>query len=158
MRLRQGFKGAWIALLAVALDRASKAAVLRLNSSGPLAPGLLNLAPVENAGMAFSMFSGRRLALIAVAVLLVVGLLAWLLRKPEAHPVFRAGLWLILGGGLGNLFDRIVRGTVTDFLEFAFVRFAVFNVADVCVCLGAALAVIGAILEDMAAGHSPGRQ
>ena len=156
MRLRQGFKGAWIALLAVALDRASKAAVLRLEPSGALVPGVLNLTPVENAGMAFSMFSGRRLALIVVAALLVVGLLAWLLRRPGAHPAFRAGLWLILGGGLGNLFDRIVRGTVTDFLEFAFVRFAVFNVADACVCLGAALAVIGAILEEMAAGHGPG--
>ena len=74
MRLRQGFKGAWIALLAVALDRASKAAVLRLNSSGPLAPGLLNLAPVENAGMAFSMFSGRRLALIALLAVLLRGM------------------------------------------------------------------------------------
>ena len=148
MRLRQGCRGAWIALLAVALDRASKAAVTRLKPVGPLAPGLLNLAPTENRGMAFSMLSGRTALLILLALALVLGLLAWLLAKPEAHPAFRAGLWLIMGGGLGNLYDRIAYGAVTDFLEFAFVRFAIFNVADVCVCLGAALAVLGAMLEE----------
>ena len=46
-------------------------------------------------------------------------------------------------GGLGNLYDRIASGSVPDFIELAFVRFAVFNVADVCICVGAALAVIG---------------
>ena len=62
--------------------------------------------------------------------------------------LLRAGLWLIVGGGLGNLYDRLTRGGVADFIELAFVRFAVFNVADICICVGAALAALGVLMTE----------
>lgn len=145
MRLRRGCRGAWIALLAVLADRLSKAAVAGLApGGGVLLPGVLNLRPVENRGAAFSMLSGQSAALAVLTAALIAGLVAWLAARPDAPGLLRGGLWLIVGGGLGNLYDRLTSGGVPDFLEFAFVRFPVFNAADVCICLGAALAVIGA--------------
>ena len=75
---------------------------------------------------------------------------------PDAPGLFRAGLWLIAGGGLGNLYDRLAYGRVIDFLEPAFVRFAVFNVADVCVCVGAALAMLSVVLGELRGRKSHG--
>ena len=148
MRLRRGCRGWWIALLAALADRLTKLWVIRAGRPGALVPGLLNLRPVENRGMAFSMLSGQSLALTLVTAALVAGLVGWLVARPKASGITRAGLWLIVGGGFGNLYDRIATGGVTDFIEFAFVRFAVFNVADVCICAGAALVIVGAWVEE----------
>ena len=156
MRLRRGCKGWWIALLAAAADRITKAAVLRFwarprvldRTFSALIPGVINVKLATNRGMAFSMFSGQGLWLTALTFLLLAGVSAWLVARPDEPPLYRAGLWLIVGGGLGNLFDRVTRGYVVDFIELAFVRFAVFNVADVCICVGAALVVAGALLGD----------
>ena len=142
MRLRQGCRLWWIALLAALLDRLTKLAAASA-SRGALIPGIMNLRPVENRGVAFSMLWGMPLVTTVLTALLIAGILFWLLAKPDAPALSRAGLWLIVGGGLGNLYDRLTAGGVTDFLELAFVRFAVFNVADVCICLGAVLVVIG---------------
>ena len=142
MRLRRGCRGWWIALAAALLDRLTKAAATA-GRRGPLIPGILNLRPVENRGVAFSMLWGKPLATTVLTALLIACVAGWLVARPDAPKISRAGLWLIVGGGLGNLYDRLVSGGVTDFLELAFVRFAVFNVADVCICVGAALVVIG---------------
>ena len=149
MRLRQGCKGAWIALLAALLDRLTKLAVARFAPRGcALVPGVVNLRPVENRGMAFSMLSGQTLALTLVTAALIAALAGWLIARPESPRLLRAGLWLIVGGGLGNLYDRLTRGGVADFIELAFVRFAVFNVADICICVGAALAALGVLMTE----------
>ena len=146
-----------LAALAAALDRLTKLAALRLApAGGTLAPGVLELRPVRNRGVAFSMLSGQASATAALTLMLVAGLTLWLLLKPEQPRLFRAGLWLIVGGGLGNLYDRLTSGAVIDFLEFAFVRFAVFNVADVCICLGAALAMLSAIRTEVGKGGAHG--
>ena len=149
MRLRQGCRGAWIALLAALLDRLTKLAVARFAPRGcALVPGVVNLRPVENRGMAFSMLSGQTLALTLVTAALIAALAGWLIARPESPRLLRAGLWLIVGGGLGNLYDRLTRGGVADFIELAFVRFAVFNVADICICVGAALAALGVLMTE----------
>ena len=144
MRLRRGCRGAWIALAAALIDRLTKVAVQAAGRRGPLIPGIVNLRPVENRGVAFSMLWGRPLLLGLFTAALIAGVTAWLIARPETPKLARAGLWMIVGGGLGNLYDRLFSGGVTDFIDLAFVRFAVFNVADVFICVGAALTVIGA--------------
>ena len=144
MRLRRGCRGAWIALAAVLVDRLTKAAARASDGRGPLIPGIVNLRPVENRGVAFSMLWGKPLLLALFTALLIAGVVGWLIARPGAPRLARTGLWLIVGGGLGNLYDRVVYGSVTDFIDLAFVRFAVFNVADVFICVGAALVVISA--------------
>ena len=147
MRLRQGCRGWWIALLAALADRLTKAVAARLPAAGgTLIPGLVKLTPVENRGVAFSMFSGQNLPIVLGTAALIAGIIVWLIARPDAPKPLRAGLWLIVGGGLGNLYDRLTLGGVSDFIELAFMRFAVFNVADVCICVGAALAIIGTAL------------
>ena len=146
MQIKQGIRGWWIALAAVLADRLTKALVARLcPEGGVLAPGIVNLRPVENRGIAFSMLSGQGLALALFTAALIAGVVIWLVTHPDDPPLLRAGLWLIAGGGLGNLYDRLTRGSVVDFLEPAFVRFAVFNVADVCICVGAGLVLLGSL-------------
>ena len=143
MRSKRGFRGWWIALAAALADRLTK--LLAAGApGGALVPGIIDLRPVQNRGMAFSMLSGQTLALTVFTALLIAGLVGWLVARPDAPRLARAGLWLIVGGGLGNLYDRLATGSVTDFIELAFVRFAVFNLADVCICVGAALVVIDA--------------
>jgi signal peptidase II len=103
---------------------------------------------VENRGIAFSMLSGKGLGLVLFTAALIAGLVAWLVAHPDAPTLLRTGLWLIAGGGLGNLYDRLAMGSVSDFIELAFMRFAVFNVADVCICVGAGLVLLGSITGD----------
>lgn len=146
MNIKQGARGWWLALLAALADRATKALVTRLAPAGmALIPGVVRLTPVTNRGMAFSMLSGQALLLAVGTAALMAGLVVWLLARPNAPALQRAGLWLVVGGGLGNLYDRLTAGGVLDFIELTFVRFAVFNVADVCICVGAALAVLGSL-------------
>ena len=146
MRLKQGGRGWWIALVAALADRLTKVLVARLcPRGGALIPGIINLRPVENRGIAFSMLSGQGLALALFTAALIAGLVAWLVTHPEASTRLRTGLWLIAGGGLGNLYDRLTTGGVSDFIELAFVRFAVFNVADICICVGAGLVLLDSL-------------
>ncbi len=146
MQIKQGIRGWWIALAAVLADRLTKRLVARLRpEGGVLVPGMVNLRPVENRGIAFSMLSGQGLALALFTSVLIAGLVIWLVSHPTAPTLVRTGLWLIAGGGLGNLYDRLTTGSVSDFIELAFVRFAVFNVADVCICVGAGLVLLGTL-------------
>ena len=138
----------WIALAVLALDQLSKAMVRQLPGERVLIPGILRCRPVRNAGMAFSMLSGHTWLLTGLTALILLGILTWLVARPDEPPLIRTGFWLILGGGLSNLLDRLLYGSVTDFLSLEFVRFAIFNVADVFVCIGAALAALGLLLSE----------
>ena len=61
----------------------------------------------------------------------------------------QAALLLILAGGIGNLIDRVLNGEVVDYINLLFMRFAVFNFADICVCVGVALWVLVIFLEEL---------
>ena len=153
MGLKQRCRGWWIALAAALADRLTKRLVAWLcPRGGALIPGILNLRPVENRGIAFSMLSGQKLVLTLFTAVMIAGLIGWLVTHPKAPTLLRSGLWLIAGGGLGNLYDRLTAGGVSDFIELAFVRFAVFNVADVCICAGAALVLIESMRPDLPKG------
>lgn len=151
-RLGARLSGCWVALLAALLDRGSKAWALASPQRRALIPDVLNFRLAENSGAAFSMLSGQGLGLIVLTAVIILAVTAWLVARPEAPAGLRTGLWMIVGGGLGNLYDRVTTGGVTDFLEPAFVRFAVFNVADVCICLGAALVVVAVLLDGRKSG------
>ena len=132
------------AVLCVAADQAVKWLVVHtmtLGSSQPLLPPLLRLTRVHNYGAAWSSFSGARWLLI---VLTAAGMcaLAWLLVKVVRHPLGQWSLACILGGGVGNLIDRVRLGYVVDMLDTMFMDFPVFNVADVFVVCGTVCALI----------------
>ena len=114
---------------------------LQMGETTSLFPGFLELMRVHNYGAAWSSFSGARWLLI---ILTAVGMcvLAWLLVKVVRHPLGQWSLACILGGGIGNLIDRVRLGYVVDMLDTMFMDFPVFNVADVFVVCGTICALI----------------
>ena len=115
----------------------------------PFIPHVVELRFVLNQGMAFSLLSGKQLFLVlstSAALLLVA---YWLFFHSRGKRLQQAALILVLGGGIGNLIDRVLNGEVVDYLNLLFMRFAVFNFADICVCVGVALWVLVILLEEV---------
>jgi len=106
--------------------------------------GVVALLYTENTGISFSLFgssaAAMRVVSLLTALVMLAGILALILGKiGGAAPLCAAAL--ILAGGLGNLIDRLSRGFVVDYIELLFVRFAIFNFADICITCGVALMV-----------------
>ena len=136
----------WIAATTVIVDQLVKRACLTLKGSVTLIPGVLALTYAENTGMAFSLFSGRAWLLGVVSAVCI--LLGWLiLRRYKLGPVSRVAAMLMLGGAAGNMIDRFLRGYVVDMFEALFVEFAIFNVADAALTVGAALMAASLLLR-----------
>lgn len=135
----------------IALDQAIKWAVeayLPFHELVPVAP-LLALYRTWNTGIAFSMLAGLHdlgLLLITTAVVVFVIYLWW--RTPPERKISHLGYALIIGGALGNMIDRAIYGHVVDYILFytANWSFAVFNLADACISIGAALIALDEVL------------
>jgi signal peptidase II len=147
-----------IALAVLLLDRITKRVVAQtipLDDAINIIPGFFRLTHLENTGAAFSLFADStspfRTALLivfSVAALAVVSILLWKDRR-----VFHSGtlaLSLILGGALGNLWDRLVAGRVTDFLDFYIGphHWPPFNIADSAIVVGALLLLLRMLRKD----------
>ena len=129
----------------VVLDQIVKFwAVNHLQTVGslPFLPGMMNLTYAENTGAAFSILEGNVFFLIILPVIVCALAVYVLLSRRVTHPVLRWSFVLVLGGAIGNLIDRIFRGFVVDMFEITLFRFAIFNVADIFVTIGAVLLVI----------------
>ncbi len=141
-----------IALVVVLLDRWTKSVVAQripLYSHIQVIPGFFRLTHTENTGAAFSLFADsvmpwRTGLLIAFSglALVVVSILLW--KNHHAHMVTGIGLSLIMGGAMGNLWDRLAHGRVVDFLLFYVKRYQwpVFNLADSAIVVGAGLLIL----------------
>ena len=151
MQLKKGCRLWWLVLPGILLDRITKqAAVSALAPHGVhhAIKGVLSWAYTENRGAAFSILSDRSIFLVLLTLVLIVALLIYQLRHPESANLERAGIWCIIAGGLGNLWDRLAYGCVIDFIRLDFVNFAIFNVADIFVCCGAAAVVLSVLLSE----------
>ncbi len=141
-----------LALLIVALDRWTKmlvAARIPMYTHIQVIPGFFRLTHTENTGAAFSLFADspshwRTALLIGFSVVAMVVVLALLWKQTRALTITGIALSLILGGAVGNLWDRVARGRVVDFL-LVYVKqyqWPVFNLADSAIVVGACLLVI----------------
>jgi signal peptidase II len=141
-----------IAGIIVSLDRWSKQVIaqrIALYSHIQVIPGFFRITHTENTGAAFSMFADSTapwktglLVGFSVVALLVVSVLLW--KNNPKHLVTGIGLSLIMGGALGNLWDRLARGRVIDFL-LVYVKqyqWPVFNLADSAIVVGAGLLIL----------------
>ena len=125
-------------LLTLALDRFTKALAVALPDERTLIPGILRWIYVENTGMAFSLFSGQSWMLGVVSVTAVVA--GWLvLRRYQLSGWSRTAAALMIGGALGNAYDRLALGYVVDMLDITLFPFAVFNIADAALVVGTVL-------------------
>ena len=105
--------------------------------SKPFIPHVLEFYYLLNDGMSFSMLSGKRTLLVIVTGVMLAVLAGMLLLRKI----------LVVGGGVGNLIDRIRTGVVVDYLNCLFINFPVFNFADVCICVGVGLLVLSLLLD-----------
>lgn len=125
--------------LCVAADQAVKLYVvshLALYETAPLLPGIVELFYIQNTGGGFSILAGRTQLLTVLTAVVMAAIAYLLVKKVFPHPLAMWTLTLILGGGLGNLADRVRLGYVVDMFNFQFMSYPVFNVADILVVCG----------------------
>ncbi len=142
----------WLPILVVAIDQLTKAAVramLPLHESMTVLPGFIDFTHVRNSGAAFGILNGVDfpfktilIAVIATSALIGVGMYAASLAHHQL--VARLGLALIIGGAAGNLIDRVVAGSVVDFVDVYWrtYHFWAFNVADSAISIGVAIMIL----------------
>lgn len=111
---------------------------------------VLNFYYCLNNGAAFSKLSGQTILLIVITSLVILGLLFLMITKRVKRPVYMAAVSLIIGGGIGNLIDRIFNnGLVVDFIDVRIINFAIFNFADICAVCGAGMLMIVVIVDEI---------
>ncbi len=109
---------------------------------------ILNLTYLENDGAVFGSFAGMRWVLVAVTALLMAFCIYYMI-KNRTEKMLVTCMTLIVSGGLGNIIDRLFRGgVVVDYLDVQLFDFAIFNFADCCVTIGAALLLIYVLFFD----------
>ncbi|MBS5595352.1 MAG: signal peptidase II [Clostridiales bacterium] len=132
-----------IIVLMLGLDQVSKWLVrdaMDLGQSIPIISSLMSLTYIENRGAAFGIMAGGRVLFIALTFLLLAFLLWYRHQNKHQSLLLEISTGLIIAGALGNLIDRIVKGSVTDFIDFHF--FPIFNVADIAVTCGVFLMAV----------------
>ncbi len=114
----------------------------------PIIKDALHLTYVENPGAAFGMMQNSRWIFLLVSTVAIIAIIIYLIKFAPKNKLALLSLAFILGGGIGNMIDRVALGYVVDFIDFRLINFAVFNVADSFVCVGAALLIIYVLFID----------
>ena len=155
-------KWLWLTLLIIIIDLSSKAIVSQnfsLYETLPVIPGWFNLTLAHNTGAAFSFLadeSGWQRWFFTLIALLVSSIIFFWIKRLQAHERWVAiSLALVLGGALGNLWDRLTLGYVVDFLDFYYqsspqsraMHWPAFNVADMAISIGAFMLIIDALFS-----------
>jgi signal peptidase II len=142
----------WLAIIAVTvfLDQITKyLTILYLKplATFPLIEDVLHLTYVENTGAAFGMMKDARWVFMLTSTVAIVGILVYMFVKRPTDKLLCTSLSFIVGGGIGNMIDRTILGYVVDMIDLRLIQFAVFNVADSFVCVGAGMMILYLILD-----------
>lgn len=146
----------WLPLIiiaaAVGLDQLTKhLATVHLKSipTLPLWEGVFHLTYATNTGGAWSILSSpeQRWILLTVSTLGIIGMLVCIGFWRGLSRLSCIGLAMMVGGGVGNMIDRLVNGFVVDMLDFCLINYPIFNVADCFICIGAGVLILAFILE-----------
>lgn len=133
-------------MLTLALDQATKAwarnTFVEHQSPGFPWPGVFELTLTYNKGIAFGMLQGAGVFLAPIAVAIAVAAWMYSHRNDSDGPLSHTAMALLASGALGNLYDRIALGKVTDLFWFRLINFPVFNIADACITVAAGLLII----------------
>ena len=137
----------------IGLDQISKILAVKYLmplKSIPLIKDVFHLTYVENRGAAFGILQNHRWVFMILSTVVMLVIIFVMFRyKKYLHPIMMTGLSFTVGGGIGNMIDRSLKGFVVDFFDFTLIDFAVFNVADTFICIG-----VGLILLDILLGKS----
>lgn len=142
-----------ISACAIALDQLTKWLIYFNLPIGEVAfgiDGLFEITHIRNDGMAFGLLDEHRWIFIVASIIGICVISVYLFRFSSDNRFTKIGLALVIGGGLGNMVDRIVLGEVVDMIHVTiFNDFFpyVFNVADSCVCVGVGMAIVGIVYD-----------
>lgn len=150
-RVEAGARALALAGAVVAVDQASKAAIVANISRGDTVEVLpfLDLANVRNRGIAFGLFGSANSVLIALTIVVLIGVLAYL-SQGGTGPRFWVSGGLLVGGAMGNLADRVRIGSVIDWIDFPY--WPTFNLADTAIVIGVLCLVVLASDQSPAGG------
>ena len=142
----------WLAIIVatVFLDQITKYLTiffLKPIDTLPIIRDVIHLTYVENTGAAFGMMKDSRWIFMVTSTVAIVGILVYMFWKRPQNKLLCTALSFIVGGGIGNMIDRTLLGYVVDMIDFRLINFAVFNVADSFVCVGAGLMILYLILD-----------
>ena len=115
---------------------------LEEGQSAALLPGVVQLTRLHNTGAAWSSFSGKTGLLAAVTVVFLAAVVYLVVKKIIRHPLGLCAAMLVLGGGIGNMIDRVFRGFVVDMFDLEFMDYPIFNLADIFVVVGVILGAV----------------
>lgn len=141
MKVKDIIIGISIIVLLILIDQFTKIWVVKTfeyQTEVKVVPKIINFKYTRNEGGAFSIFSGNLVLFIIITIFALI-FFGYLMKDFDLtmKPFFSISLILIIAGTIGNFIDRISRGSVVDFIEFAFwPRFAIFNFADMCLTVG----------------------
>lgn len=123
-------------------------------------PGFFKIQYLKNEGAAFSTFTGKRYLLIAIAIIIFFLLNRYITKNKITRKLEIISLGMIMGGLVGNLIDRLLYGSVIDYLSFTFFKysFAVFNFADIGIVLGIVILIIDIIRSEIYEYRSKSRK
>ncbi len=114
----------------------------------PIIKDVFQLNYAENTGAAFSMLEDKPWIFVPISFVAIIGLFIYLIKFVSPRDkITGIGLSMIIGGGIGNMIDRLMQGYVVDFFDFVLIRFAIFNVADSFVCVGAGLVILSLVIS-----------
>lgn len=145
-----------IIFISILLDQITKLLAVRLLKPIPthaLIEGVLHLTYHENRGAAFGMLANHRWVFLTLSTVMIVGLLIYLYLGKCENRLYGISVSMIIGGGVGNMIDRLAMGYVVDFIDFRLINFAIFNGADSFVCVGAGLLALALILDIIKEGR-----
>lgn len=136
-----------ISIILLCIDQISKLLIVNLltkTDSITIIKNFFYLTYINNDGAAFSILVGKRIFLILIAVLVIVMLIRYIKKNNIQNKLELVSISLIIGGSLGNLMDRVVRGYVIDFLDFKIFNynFPIFNLADTFIVIGVILLLL----------------
>lgn len=143
----------WVSVVVVVLDQLTKSvatAELVLHQPVALFPGF-NFTLMHNEGAAFSFLSDasgwQRWFFTVIAIVVSIGITIWLARLPKDQKLMAISLSLILGGAIGNVWDRILLGYVVDFIDVYYSQYhwPAFNIADSAISVGAAILILDSL-------------
>ncbi|HUZ83674.1 MAG TPA: signal peptidase II [Gaiellales bacterium] len=150
----------WVGMLAVAVvavvaDQVTKRVIERTTPIGQVHDVLpfLHITHVANTGIAFGFLPGRLGIVSVLTALAVVWMLVHFSRSGSRHVVFPVALGLLVGGSVSNLFDRVVQGRVTDFIQLP--HWPTFNLADSFIVVGVGLLLVGIVRLDHSEPPAP---
>lgn len=144
----------WLIIIvgAVFLDQISKWLTvinLDLYETFPVIKDIFHFTYVRNTGAAFGILKDHRWVFLLISTVAIIALSVFLWKKRNDSKLLCTAMSFIIGGGIGNMIDRLSLGYVVDFLDFRIINYPIFNIADSFVCVGVGMFAFYIILEEI---------